>query len=229
MVRSERLLSLLQILRLHRFPVTGTALARELGISVRTLYRDIATLQSQGADIAGEPGMGYVLRPGFTLPPLMFSIEEIEALVLGMRWVGKRTDTDLAEAARHALAKISAVLPADLRHELDSTALLIGPSNQTVLDGAMLAELRSAIRGERKLRLDYCDAKGVQTERVIWPFAIGFFDDVHVLVAWCENRQGFRHFRLDRMNRLAVLDARYPHRRQVLLSEWRKQEGIAAR
>src|ERR1700729_1399732 len=129
MSRTERLLDLLQILRRHRSPILGAALAAELGISLRTLYRDIATLRGQGAAIEGEPGIGYVLRPGFTLPPLMFSIEELEALVLGSRWVALRSDDrGLAAAGRDALAKIAAVLPDDLRREVDAAPLLVGPA-----------------------------------------------------------------------------------------------------
>lgn len=118
MSRTERLLELMQILRRHRYPVAGHALAQEMNISMRTLYRDIATLQQQGAEIVGEAGVGYVLRPGFMLPPMMFSQQEIEALVLGMRWVGRRGDSQLAEAAKNALVKIADVLPAALRDEL---------------------------------------------------------------------------------------------------------------
>jgi biotin operon repressor len=117
----------MQAMRNRRYPISGATLAQELGISTRTLYRDIATLQEQGAHIDGEPGVGYVLRPGFMLPPLMFSEEEIEAIVVGSRWVAKRTDDKLAEAARNALAKIAAVLPDDLRRELANSTLLVPP------------------------------------------------------------------------------------------------------
>src|SRR6478609_1886403 len=127
MSRSERLLDLIQCLRRHRRPVSGQTLADELGISIRTLYRDIATLQGQGAPIEGEAGLGYVLKPGFTLPPLMFTDEEIEAIALGSRWVAKQTDSRLSAAAADALAKIAGVLPDDLREELDATTLLVGP------------------------------------------------------------------------------------------------------
>lgn len=125
MSRAERLLDLIQLLRRYRYPVSGAALAAELGISVRTVYRDIATLQAQGAEIAGEAGVGYVLRPGFLLPPLMFSEEEIEALVLGSRWVAERADNRLGAAARNALVKIGAVLPSDLRDTLNASALMV--------------------------------------------------------------------------------------------------------
>src|SRR5258707_9367578 len=127
MSRAERLLDLIQILRRHRQPVSGQALADELDISLRTLYRDIASLQGQGAGIEGEAGVGYILKPGFMLPPLMFSEEEIEALVLGGRWVARRTDEPLGKAARNALAKIAAVLPDDLKRGLETSTLLIGP------------------------------------------------------------------------------------------------------
>ena len=109
MSRAERLLALIQCLRRHRQPVSGQTLATELGISLRTLYRDIASLQAQGASIDGEPGVGYVLRPGFMLPPLMFSEEELEALLLGSRWVAERADARLGAAARNAMARIGAV------------------------------------------------------------------------------------------------------------------------
>ena len=133
MSRAHRLLDLLQILRRHRKPATGAALASELGISLRTLYRDVATLQAQGADIAGEAGLGFQLRPGFLLPPLMFSAEEIEALSLGSRWVMRRGDERLARAAAAALAKINAVIPSDLSDLLDTSPL---PLNTAVEPGA---------------------------------------------------------------------------------------------
>lgn len=228
MSRSERLLDLLQVLRRHRRPVSGRVLAKELAVSIRTLYRDIATLQAQGAPIQGEAGVGYVLQAGFMLPPLMFSEDEIEALVLGSRWVADRADDRLAAAARNALAKIAAVLPADLRRELDTSALLVGPGACIIADTVDLAVIRTAIRSERKLILSYQDKGGDVSRRTIWPFALGFFDRVRVAVAWCELRQDFRHFRTDRMSDLSATDMRYPRRRQALLKEWRETEGIAA-
>ena len=226
MSRAERLLDLIQLLRRHRAPVTGTAMAAELGVSIRTLYRDIATLQAQGADIQGEPGVGYVLRPGFTLPPLMFSIDELEALVLGSRLVARRAeDQRLADAAANALSKITAVLPADLRDSVDASTMLVGRAEQ-VPATVDLAIVRHAIRLERRLRIGYSDADGIVTERIVWPFAIGFFERVRIIVAWCELRDDFRTFRLDRISELHMLDERYPRRRAVLLKEWREREGV---
>jgi predicted DNA-binding transcriptional regulator YafY len=225
--RSQRLLDLIQTMRRYRRPVAGKVLAEETGISIRTLYRDIATLQAQGAHIEGEPGLGYVLRPGFMLPPLMFTEEEIEALVLGSRWVAKQPDNRLSTAARDALNKIAAVLPDDLRESVDTSALLVGPGDGSATDGVDLADVRKAIRSERKLDVTYRDGNGRPSSRLIWPFALGFFDKVRVIVAWCELRQDFRHFRTDRLSRLDATDIRYPRRRQVLLKEWRETQGIA--
>jgi predicted DNA-binding transcriptional regulator YafY len=227
MSRAERLLELMQVLRRHRRPVSGGQLARQLGISLRTLYRDIGSLQAQGAHIDGEPGMGYVLRPGFLLPPLMFSEEEIEALVLGSRWVADRADHELAAAARNVLAKVGAVLPADLRHQLDSSALLVGPGGQLAAGDAELPRIRRAIRAQRKVEISYRDTKGAETRRTIWPFALGFFDRVRVVAAWCELRRDLRHFRTDRIVALEVMKAAYPRPRQVLLKEWRENQCIA--
>jgi predicted DNA-binding transcriptional regulator YafY len=224
--RSQRLLDLIQLLRRHRRPVIGAAIATELGVSLRTLYRDIATLQAQGAPIDGAPGLGYVLRDGFMLPPLMFSSDEIEALALGARWVADRGDRRLGAAARDAMAKIAAVIPPSLRHELESSALLVGPGPSLAAGDTESAVLRDTIRHERKLEIAYRDKAGQDSVRTIWPFALGYFDNLRVVVAWCELRQAIRHFRCDRIAALRPLGERYPQRRQALLKQWREQQGI---
>nr|WP_316655840.1 YafY family protein [uncultured Gellertiella sp.] len=226
MARARRLLDLLQLLRSHRYPVAGQVLADTLGVSLRTVYRDIATLQGEGADIEGEPGIGYVLRPGFMLPPLMFTREEIEALVLGSRWVARRTDDALAHAAGQALAKITAVLPEEMRDHLASTHLLIGPAPSPRAGKIDLAPIRAAIRQEKILHLGYRDEGGNLTERDIWPFALGFFEQVRVVIAWCVLRSSFRHFRTDRIEQLEVRAERYPRHRQSLLKAWRQENDI---
>jgi predicted DNA-binding transcriptional regulator YafY len=228
MSRAARLLDLLQLLRRHRQPVSGQSIAAEMGISLRTLYRDVATLQAQGASIDGAPGLGYVLKPGFTLPPLMFSVDEVEALSLGSRWVASRGDARLATAAREALAKIAAVLPAGLRHELDTSALIAGPGEPIAAGDVEVATIRQAIRSEHKLAIGYRDAAATLSARTVWPFALGYFDRARVLVAWCELRTSIRHFRTDRIVSLQTLGERYPRRRQALLKEWRAQEDIDA-
>lgn len=228
MPRAERLLDLLQVLRQHRFPITGQALAEQMGISLRTLYRDIHTLQHMGANIEGEAGIGYLLRSGFTLPPLMFSEEELEAICLGTRWVMRdENDQPLASAARSALAKINNVIPAHLKTMLDQPALLVAANgNQPLLHSIDLASLRYAIRAERKTEIIYLDAQGSPSTRIIWPFALGYFEQLRVIAAWCELRQALRHFRTDRIQHLKVLEQRFPIRRHTLLKQWREQENI---
>ncbi|WP_133140297.1 helix-turn-helix transcriptional regulator [Legionella genomosp. 1] len=225
MSRTQRLLELLQILRQHRYPVSGKLLAENLGISLRTLYRDIATLQSQGADIEGEPGLGYILRPGFMLPPLMFSEEEIEALVLGSRWVAKRADHKLKLAATKALTKISSVLPPDLRQQLESSGLLVGPA-KTQSNDDYESLIRHAIRKEFKLKMTYSDVNEESSTRIIRPLALGFFDNSRILIAWCELRNDFRHFRSDRISSLSLIETGYQQKRQALLKQWRTRFNI---
>ncbi|MGQ4877034.1 HTH domain-containing protein [Billgrantia sp. LNSP4103-1] len=219
MSRTTRLLDLMQILRRHRHPVSGTALAQELNVSLRTLYRDIASLRAIGAEIVGEPGMGYRLEPGLMLPPLMFSEEELEALTLGLRWVSRRTDDGLSHAAGEALAKVAAVLPGELRYRMQDTALVVGPGWER-RQRVDLEALRRAIRGQVKLCLVYVDQRGVRSERVVWPIAIAFFESTRLVVAWCELRQAFRSFRADRIESARLLGERYPRPRAVLEREW---------
>ncbi len=226
MSRAARLLELVQVLRRHRAPVTGPALARELGVSLRTLYRDIATLQEQGADIRGEPGLGYVLRPGFTLPPLMFSAEEIEALVLGSRWVALRGDARLAAAAENVVAKIRAVLPPELREGIDAATVTV-PSLGAIAPSSRVdvSALRGAIRKERKVVIAYRGGDGAITRRTIWPILLGFFDRVLLVAAWCELRDDYRSFRVDRILELDASEARYPRRRTAMVDEWRQRQS----
>ena len=224
MSRAERLLGLIEELRRHRRPVTGTALAEALGVSIRTLYRDIASLRAQGASIDAEPGLGFVLRPGYMLPPLMFPDDEIEALVLGSRWVAERADPRLAEAARKALARLAGALPGELEERLEATHLTVGPPTTPVRDTIDLGLVRRAIRSERKLGISYGDAEGQQTHRLIWPFLLGFFDGARLVSAWCELRQDIRHFRTDRISSLEETGIRYPRRRHDLLRQWRESE-----
>ncbi|RAI03977.1 transcriptional regulator [Acuticoccus sediminis] len=217
MSRAHRLFLLLEALRRRRRPVTGQVLAEELGVSLRTLYRDIDGLRAQGARIDGEAGIGFVLRPGFTVPPLMFTSAEIEALVLGSRWVAARADTDLAAAAENALEKIAGVVPEHAREELEATTLIVPPGERHS-DG--FAIVRDAIRRQTKLRLDYRDAGGAVTARTVWPVAVGYFDSAHILVAWCELRNAYRHFRADRIARVEPTEERLPRPRRALHAEW---------
>ncbi len=193
-------------------------------MSLRTLYRDIATLAAQGAPIEGEAGLGYVLKPGFFLPPLMFTMDEVDTLILGLRLVAQRGDEDLDRAADNALAKIVAVLPEEMEDVAATSGLLAAPGASAATPH--LALIRRAIRAEEKLWLRYTDKKSATTERTVWPVAIGFFEAAEVLAAWCETRRDFRHFRLDRIADARLVGARYPRRQRILLAEWRLNEDV---
>lgn len=199
-------------------------MARALGVSIRTIYRDIATLQALGAEIAGEPGVGYVLGPGYFMPPLMLSEIEIEALTLGMRWVSTFADKPLAQGAEDALAKIEAALPTEIRGSIGALPLRVGGAPDPALRGEDLSQLRHAIRIERKIRIAYTDQRGTEEERTVWPFAIGYFADGRVLAAWCETRSDYRHFRTRNIEKTTLLDLPYPRRRIELFREWRAKE-----
>lgn len=222
MTRSERLLGLMQLLRRYRRPISAQSLAREMGTSLRTVYRDISSLKALGAEIEGEPGVGYVLRPGFALPPMMFRSVEIEAVMLGLRWVADRTDADLASGAREAAARIAGILPPALRRELETSASLVGTRLTPSATPPWFDLLRAAVRLGRKVRLVYRDQSEIGSQRTIWPFALVYFDEARVLAAWCELRADFRNFRVDRMESMELLDEHAPRSPAALLGEWRR-------
>ncbi|MDJ1157157.1 YafY family protein [Chelatococcus sp. SYSU_G07232] len=223
MRRADRLLHLLQILRRHRRPVTADVIAAELEVSVRTVYRDVAALIGQGVPVRGEAGIGYVLDRGFDMPPLMFTPDELEAVMLGLRWVVGRGDRDLARAALDVVAKIEAMVPERLRPVFLDNRLLVPPPWTENPSSVDLGELRVAIRDGRKLRLLYRAEDGQETDRIVWPLALTYYESKRIAVAWCELRQGFRHFRTDRILELEPLAERIPGRRAVLLQAWQQE------
>lgn len=227
MARAERLIALTQALRRRRRPVTANQLADELRVSDRTIYRDIVTLQGSGVPIRGEAGVGYILDAGFDLPPLMFTVEECEALMLGARFVRERADPQLVRAVEDAIAKIEAVLPAALRPHLAEAPLYAPIFGEPALDVVDVAVLRGAMREGRKIRLAYRDVAGSETIRILWPVLIAYYEQKCGLVAWCELRADFRFFRTDRMLALDVLSERIPRRRAVLVREWERSRHCA--
>jgi predicted DNA-binding transcriptional regulator YafY len=226
MSRTTRLFKLMDALRGHRRPVTAARLADNLEVSVRTVYRDIQTLIDLGAPLEGEAGIGYLLRSGFFLPPLMFGEEELEALVLGARWVQGQGDATLAQAAASALAKIATASPKDLRDKMADTGLWAPRFPKPAEHPTGLRTIREAMRLEHKLSVTYVDESGATTERVLWPIALAFFDSKRLLVAWCELRNGFRHFRPDRISALSRTGLPYPTRRAALVKTWRREHNI---
>ncbi|EOI5729400.1 helix-turn-helix transcriptional regulator [Cronobacter malonaticus] len=225
MTRTQRLLELLQLLRSHRYPVTAATLAERLDVSVRSIYRDIETLKMQGVEIEGSTGIGYILQSDYHLPPLMFDAHEVDALMLGLHWVMRHTDPQLEAAARNAVAKIHAILPENLAQHIRYPSLMVPPpGNDSSL--RFLADIRQAIHQRRKLELVYTDKDGAASSRLVWPIALGFFDAIRMLACWCELRQAFRHFRIDRMQQVIISEQSCPQSRYKLLKEWKNAEGI---
>ncbi len=219
MSRSTRLLNVLQLLRGRRTPITAAAIAHALAVSERTIYRDIAALTAEGASIAGEAGLGYVLKPGFFLPPLMLEAEEAEAVLLGLRYVTQRGDEVLRKAAASTRAKLDAILPPAARGGFDEPLAMPGPVGPQAEGPVPLSVIRLAIRAQTKLAIRYRDAAGVETGRTIWPITVGFLEQARVVGAWCELRQDFRMFRADRIL-TAGERGRYPGRRALLLQRF---------
>ena len=206
MRRADRLFQIIQLLRRRRTVTTAAQLASRLEVSERTVYRDIRDLMLAGTPIEGEAGVGYRIRPGYDLPPLMFDREEIQALVLGVRIVRQFGDPALARASDAILAKVAAVLPADLEPQLAGTKLFVPTilSGKGSADG--LAMAREALVARRRLRFRYANERGDASERTVRPLAVFFWGRTWTLAAWCEMRVGFRNFRVDRISEPSLGD-----------------------
>jgi predicted DNA-binding transcriptional regulator YafY len=220
MRRADRLFQIIQVLRRSTRPVTAAALAAELETSKRSVYRDIAALIGQRVPIRGEAGLGYVLERGFDLPPLMLTSDEVEAAVLGAQWVAGHGDAALARAARDLIAKIAATVPDNLQPLIVDAAARTPPGWKIPPDGLDVAQARAWIRSGRKVSLRYRDGDDRITERVVWPVAVGYHDAARMLIGWCEMRQDFRSFRIDRVLSARFLEQRYPTRPSALRARW---------
>ena len=225
MRRADRLFQIIQILRRMKL-ARARDLAEELEVSERTVYRDIRDLVANGVPVDGEAGVGYVLRDGYDLPPLMFNEREIEALVFGARIVESWTDPEMAAAANDVIAKVEAVIPEDLRGVMTDIALLAPEAHYAEPLSVDPRQLRQAVRERRKLHFSYRDLRDRRTERSVRPLALSFYGPVWLLVSWCELRQDFRSFRLDRIDGLEVLDKRFgPERGKTLQDYLRRDAG----
>lgn len=208
MRRAERLFQIVQLIRGRRLS-TARFLAERLEVSERTVYRDVADLLAQGVPIEGEAGVGYRMRADFDLPPLMFSTDEARALVAAVRLAQPRLDNALAAQAETALSKILAVLPATARAAAESLVVYAPPVGPDAATRERLQALRVAAEQRRVVRLHYLDLKGQRSERRVRPLGCFYWSEVWTLAAWCESREGFRNFRVDRIERLDVLDERF--------------------
>lgn len=199
MRRADRLFLIIHALRGRRSATPARKLAETLGVSLRTIYRDVADLQVSGVPIEGEAGIGYVLRKGSDIPPLMFTAEEMEALVVGTRFVRAFGGERLALGARAALLKIEAVLPAELRERSRRTRIFAPELSNRIEATGVIDRLHAAAAESRVLRIDYCDQSGQSSQREIEPLCLAFWGGSWTLGAWCRMRQDFRNFRPDRI------------------------------
>lgn len=221
MRRTERLFQIIQILRAKRGPATGKEIADELEVSLRTLYRDMAELIAQRVPIRGEAGMGYVLDGGYDMPPLMLTSDELEAALLGAAWVARRGDPSLARGARDLISKLSAAVPDSLRLILLDDSLRPITLKPIARESFDAGPLRQAVRENHKVLISYMDGDDRISRRTIWPIFMAYMEDVRIVVAWCELRADFRHFRTDRIVSFEVLTYRYPARPAELRTRWK--------
>lgn len=220
MGRSSRLLDIIQILRRSTAPMPARRIADTLEVSQRTIYRDILALQAMSVPIEGEAGIGYVLRDGYDLPPLTFTPEEVEAIEVGLSLIGRTGDSDLSAAAARVNRKIAAVIERRKETSPETSPLHVSRWNAVPPSRVAYRVLRQAIREERKLRLSYQDAVANLSERTIWPIALVYYVDTIILAAWCELREDFRHFRVDRIARCDVSADAFTGKSERLRSEW---------
>lgn len=227
MRRADRLFALVQLIRGRRLS-TAAWLAGRLEVSPRTVYRDVADLQAQGVPIEGEAGVGYRLGKGFDLPPLMFTADEARALAVATRMAQQWLDPALALAAGDAMSRVLSVLPGAVRFEVDRMPMLVPPVGLSPEEGGMLQQLREATQSRTVLKIDYSDANEQRSTRTVWPLGCFFWGKVWTLAAWCEKRQDFRSFRVDRIGALEVLDLRFPDMPGKTLADLLRQEADCA-
>jgi len=226
MRRADRLLQIIQIFRRRGTITTANQLAEELEVSSRTIYRDMVALMASGVPITGETSVGYVLDKSYDLPPLMLTIEEVEALVLGAKLVGafSQDDRDMLLAAGDALAKVEAVLSPERKQQMEQINMVINLPNMVGSGCIDLGGLRRTIRTGFKAQIEYQDVENNTSKRIVWPLSIGYFGPTRLLIAWCELREDIRNFRLDRIVEFDELKQRAPHTRQGLYEKYIEQE-----
>jgi len=216
MPKSDRLFEVIQILRAATAPMKAADIAKILEVSKRTVYRDIATLQAMRTPIQGEAGIGYVMRRGYDLPPINFDEDEAEAITIGLSMIARTGDAQLLKAAKRAARKLSEAAPQTNKLIASSW----GTDTSEHVDPYLI---RQAIRSETKFQIIYMDAKGDQSKRIIWPLVLIYYADNTMLVAWCELRNDFRHFRLDRMVECVAEAAQFSGQGSALRKTWEQE------
>lgn len=206
MRRADRLMKITHFLRSRRFAVTAQQIADEFEICTRTVYRDIQDLVVSGAPIMGEAGIGYIIDKSYYLPPITFNPDELEAIGLGLSAVRQITDDQFAQHAQNALEKIKAALPNEYQGELEQLTLYSMPSKTAPEYTVSFSRLRESIRNKQKLDIAYCNKQGEASSRIVRPLALIFFSPIWLLVCWCEKRQEFRSFRIDRIESCTFLE-----------------------
>ena len=224
--RSNRMFEIIQVLRRARQPMTASRIAEVLEVTPRTIYRDISALQTMRVPIEGEAGVGYIMRAGYDLPPIMFSAEEVEAIMVGLALLRRTGDTGLQAAAHSISMKLTDVLPDALKQDLEDWPLHVSTWGAAVPAGAELRLLRQAIRDEIELSIVYHDAEARRTERTVKPIGIMYYVEVVVLAAWCELRQAFRHFRVDRIVSCQTTDKSFQGEGQKLRALWNLEHRL---
>jgi predicted DNA-binding transcriptional regulator YafY len=228
MRRTTRLFQIIQALRSARKPMTAGEIAEKLEVAKRTIYRDIASLQATAVPIYGEAGIGYVMRSGYDLPPLMLSIEEVEALVVALSLLSRTGDKELKAAAKAIQGKIATVLPPANKQPIDQPSLYASSWGVAEPDGVDLGLVRRAVREERKLAIAYCDDQGRLTERIIRPIAIVYYVEAINIAAWCELRQAFRHFRAERIRSCSAREESFAGQGTALRTAWAAERNASA-
>lgn len=224
MSKAERLFTLVNLLRGRRTAVTARQLAEQLEVSERTIYRDIAALAHSGVPVSGDAGVGYMLAPRTHLPPLMFAHEEALALVIGLKYVRAFTDPELAQAANAAEQRVRAVLTDSIKKDLETLPYRIPVTGRFTAERERHAVIRHAITDLRKLRIDYRNEAGEQSQRIIWPLGLMSWGALWTILAWCETRSAYRNFRLDRILGIDVLDEVYEQREDISISHYFRVE-----
>ena len=224
MRRADRLFEIVQILRGRRL-TTARYLAERLAVSERTVYRDVQDLSLSGVPVLGEAGIGYTLRKGFDVPPLMFDYEEVEALLIGARMAGAYGSKQLARSAERAMEKIAAVLPDNRRAALETTQVFVPDFHLDRQVAERFELLRQAIRARQFVHIDYVTEDKRESQRELRPVALHFWGERWTLAAWCELRQAFRMFRLDRMRELAPLDRQFRDEAGKTIADFLRQIG----